>query len=148
MESAVLDSTIVSLIYTYATHNATASAILTTFSGKNMAKTPHPPRSLDALVQLIRQRFPDMSPQFQIGARHLIDSPSEVPVQSMRSIAAGAGVQPATMVRLVKSLGYEGWEDMRQVFIRGMQRPPRRYAEQAQDVMRRRRSEERRVGKE
>lgn len=105
-----------------------------------MAKKPHPPRSFDGLVGLIRDRFPDMSPQFQIGARHLIDHPDEVPVQSMRSIAAGAGVQPATLVRLVKSLGYEGWEDMRQVFIRGMQRPPRRYAEQAQDVMRRRNS--------
>lgn len=138
MESAVLDSTIVSLIYTYATRDATASGILNTFSGKNMAKTPHPPRSLDALVQLIRERFPDMSPQFQIGARHLIDSPSEVPVQSMRSIAASAGVQPATMVRLAKSLGYGGWDELRQVFVRGLQQAPRRYTDHAQDVIKRR----------
>jgi len=73
-----------------------------------MAKKPQPPRSLDGLVVLIRERFPDMSPQFQIGARFLIDFPGEVPVQSMRSIAAGAGVQPATLVRLAKALGYEG----------------------------------------
>lgn len=79
-----------------------------------------------------------MSPQFQIGARFLIDFPGEVPVQSMRSIAAGANVQPATLVRLAKSLGYEGWDDLRQVFVRGMQQLPRRYADQAQEVLRRR----------
>jgi len=89
-------------------------------------------------VALVRERFPDMSPQFQIGARHLIDFPAEVPVQSMRRIAARAGVQPATLVRLAQSLGYEGWDAMRQVFIRGLHQIPRRYADQAQDVIRRR----------
>ena len=103
-----------------------------------MAKKPQPPRSLDGLVVLIRERFPDMSPQFQIGARFLIDFPGEVPVQSMRSIAAGAGVQPATLVRLAKALGYEGWDELRQVFVRGLQQLPRRYAEQAEEVVRRR----------
>ncbi len=116
------------------------SIILTPFSFRIMAKKPQPPYSLDGLVELIRERFPDMSPQFQIGARHLIDHPGEVPLQSMRSIAAAAGVQPATLVRLVKSLGYEGWEELRQVFVRGLQPQPRPYAEQAQNVVRRRNS--------
>ena len=89
-------------------------------------------------MALIRERFPEMSPQFQIGARFLTDFPGEVPVQSMRSIAAGAGVQPATLVRLAKSLGYEGWDELRQVFVRGLQQLPRRYADQAQEVVRRR----------
>lgn len=89
-------------------------------------------------MALIQERFPEMSPQFQIGARFLIDFPGEVPIQSMRSIAAGADVQPATLVRLAKSLGYEGWDDLRQVFVRGMQQLPRRYVDQAQEVVRRR----------
>ena len=103
-----------------------------------MAKKPQPPHSLDGLVALVRERFPDMSPQFQIGARRLIDHPNEVPVQSMRRIAAEAGVQPATLVRLAQSLGYTGWDDMRQVFVRSLHQTPRRYAEQAQEVVRRR----------
>lgn len=103
-----------------------------------MAKKPHPPRSLDGLVALVRERFPEMSPQFQIGARYLIDFPAEIPLQSMRNIAAAAGVQPATLVRLTKSLGYEGWDELRQVFVRGLQQLPRRYADQAEEVVRRR----------
>ncbi len=103
-----------------------------------MAKKPHPPRTLDDLVALVRQRFPDMSPQFQIGARHLIDFPEQVPVESMRRIATQAGVQPATLVRLAQSLGYSGWEPLRQVFVRGLDKAPRRYAEQARAAVGRR----------
>src|SRR5690606_5795413 len=79
-----------------------------------MARKPQPPRTLDSLVATVRERYPDMSPQFQIGARHLIDFPERVPVESMRRIAAQAGVQPATLVRLAQSLGYTGWEPLRQ----------------------------------
>lgn len=103
-----------------------------------MAKKPQAPHNLDGLVALVRERFPAMSPQFQIGARRLIDFPAEVPVLSMRRIAAAAGVQPATLVRLAQSLGYEGWDDLRQVFVRGLHQLPRRYADQAQEVVRRR----------
>lgn len=102
-----------------------------------MAKKPRAPHALNDLLAQIRERFPSMSPQFQIGARHLIDFPAEIPVQSMRSVAAKAGVQPATMVRLAQSLGYEGWDAMRQVFVRGLHQQPRRYSEQARDNLRR-----------
>lgn len=100
-----------------------------------MAKKPQPPPTLDALVDTIRERFPGMSPQFQVGARHLIDYPADVPVQSMRRIAAAAGVQPATLVRLAQSLGYDGWDALRHVFVRGLQPPQRRYADQAREAM-------------
>lgn len=103
-----------------------------------MAKKPHPPRTLDELVEQVRQRYPEMSPQFQIGARHLIDSPDEVPVLSMRRIATNAGVQPATLVRLAQWLGYAGWEPLRQVFVRSLHSMPRRYAEQAREALGRR----------
>lgn len=103
-----------------------------------MVKKPHPPHSLEDLVAVVQARFPDMSPQFQIGARHLIDHPEQVPVESMRRIAVSAGVQPATLVRLAQSLGYEGWEAMRQVFVRSLHQMPRRYTEQARTAMQRR----------
>jgi len=105
-----------------------------------MAKQPHPPHTLDELVALMRARFPGMSPQFQIGVRRLIDFPTEVPVRSMRRIAADAGVQPATLVRLAQALGYPGWDAMRQVFVRGLHQMPRRYADQARDTIGRRHS--------
>lgn len=71
----------------------------------------------DALATLIRERFPDFSPQFQAGAAFLLDNPDEVAVLSMRKVAERASVQPAAMVRLAQQLGYPGWNELRDVFV-------------------------------
>lgn len=95
-----------------------------------------PPQTLEGLIQRIQTLYPDMTPQFQVGARYLLDFPAEIPVTSMRQIAAQADVQPATMVRLAQSLGYQGWGALKQVFVRSLQQVPKRYADQARQVMR------------
>jgi Transcriptional regulators len=105
-----------------------------------MAKKPQAPHSLDELVALVRERFAQLSPQFQIAVRYLIDHPEQVPVESMRRVAANAGVQPATMVRLAQSLHYDGWESLRQVFVRSLHQHPRRYTDQARDLLQKRSS--------
>src|SRR5699024_9296163 len=73
---------------------------------------PKPAATLSALTDDIQKRYADMSPQFQIGARYLLDYANEVAVKSMRQIAAQAGVQPATLVRLAQTLGYKGWGEL------------------------------------
>ena len=103
-----------------------------------MVRTQQAPQSLDELVTLVKQRYAGMSPQFQIAARHLMDHPDQVPVESMRRVASNAGVQPATMVRLARSLHYDGWESLRQVFVRSLHQMPRRYTDQARDLLQRR----------
>ncbi len=95
-----------------------------------------PPDTLDELVKRIQHDFPGMTAQFQVGARYLIDSPAEIPISSMRKIASQAGVQPATLVRLAQSLGYDGWNSLKDVFAQRMRLAPRRYTEQARKVIR------------
>lgn len=77
-----------------------------------------------------------MTPQFQVGARYLMDFPTEIPVASMRTIAEQAGVQPATLVRLAQSLGYEGWGDLKRVYVQSLRNTPMRYAQQARKLVR------------
>ncbi len=93
------------------------------------------PQSLEALVQHIQSRYKDLSPQFQVGARYLIDHPTQVSILSMRKIAALAGVQPATLVRLAQHLGYEGWEPLKAVFNRQLRMLPGGYADRAQALV-------------
>jgi DNA-binding MurR/RpiR family transcriptional regulator len=50
------------------------------------------------------------------AARYVTDNRSEVAFRSMRSVAKSAGVSPPTMVRLAKSLGFEGFDQLRQAF--------------------------------
>lgn len=93
------------------------------------------PTTPEELGQRIQSQFPTMTPQFQVGARYLLDFPSEIAVASMRQIATQAGVQPATLVRLAQSLGYDGWATLKQVFVSAVQQGPGRYTDQARRVM-------------
>ncbi|HWK64653.1 MAG TPA: MurR/RpiR family transcriptional regulator [Rhizobiaceae bacterium] len=74
------------------------------------------------LTETIVDRFDDMSKQLQAAARYILDHPREVALLSMREQARRGDVQPATMTRLAKHLGFAGYEDVRQLyadFLRG-----------------------------
>ncbi|MGB3290534.1 MAG: MurR/RpiR family transcriptional regulator [Burkholderiaceae bacterium] len=94
------------------------------------------PQTLDALSARIRGEFSGMTPQFRVGAKYLLDFPNEVPIASMRKVAAQAGVQPATLVRLAQSLGYPGWDDLKSVFAQSLRQAPTAYADQARKLVR------------
>lgn len=79
------------------------------------APTP-PPQSQEAVVAQLLEDFDDLPTQLQLAARHVIDHPHEVGVQTMRSLAADANVHPNSFVRLARHLGFEGYEDMRERF--------------------------------
>ncbi|WP_423194933.1 Transcriptional regulator, RpiR family [Cupriavidus sp. H19C3] len=96
-----------------------------------------PPDTLDALLAQLRTDFPYLSAQFQEGARYLLDHPREVAIHSMRKVAANAGVQPATLVRLSQSLGFEGWQGLRELFADAVREGGTQpYARRARKVVR------------
>lgn len=99
------------------------------------------PHSPDELIQHIQAQFTALSPQFQAGARYLIDHPAQVSTLSARKVAALAGVQPATLVRLAQHLGYAGWDGLKLVFTRELQQRPGGYAARAQSLVERPESE-------
>ena len=103
----------------------------------DMNRNPdHPPQNVQALAARIQRDFADMTPQFQVGARYLLDFPAEIPVSSMRKVAAQAGVQPATLVRLAQSLGYGGWDELKRIHVESLRSIPKRYAAQARKLVR------------
>ncbi|AZG17264.1 MULTISPECIES: MurR/RpiR family transcriptional regulator [Cupriavidus] len=99
------------------------------------ATTIEPPNNLEELLSQMREQFPSLSTQFQSGARYLLDHPQEIPLLSMRKIAADAGVQPATLVRLAQHLGFEGWQALRQLFVDSVRGGPQPYAKRARKVV-------------
>ncbi|HEY1384777.1 MAG TPA: MurR/RpiR family transcriptional regulator [Dongiaceae bacterium] len=66
--------------------------------------------------------FDDMPAQLQSAARYVLDRPNDVALLSMREQARQARVLPATMTRLAKRLGLDGYEHVRSLYadaIRG-----------------------------
>jgi len=76
----------------------------------------HLPQSQEEIVERLLAEFDDLPGQLQLCARYLIDHPHEVGLQSMRTLAANAEVQPNSFVRLARHLGFEGYDAMRERF--------------------------------
>lgn len=68
------------------------------------------------LSQPIVEAFEALSPQLQTAARYVLDRPDDVALLSMREQARRAGVPPATMTRLAKRLGLEGYDEVRALY--------------------------------
>jgi DNA-binding MurR/RpiR family transcriptional regulator len=66
--------------------------------------------------KLITDQFESLSPQLRLAARFAIDNPDEIAVNSMRNVAAKAGVRPSTMLRLARQLGFAGYDELRDLF--------------------------------
>lgn len=71
----------------------------------------------EELEALIEGRFAAMPPKIKVAARYALDSPKEIALQSMRSVAGSAGLQPASMLRLARDLGFENYEAFKAVYI-------------------------------
>jgi DNA-binding MurR/RpiR family transcriptional regulator len=60
--------------------------------------------------------FEAMPSQLQTAARYVLDRPDDVALLSMREQARRAGVPAATMTRLAKRLGLEGYDEVRALY--------------------------------
>lgn len=74
------------------------------------------PTDRRALVDWLTKAFPGLSPQVRQAARHVLESPQDVALKSMRRLAADADVPPSTMVRLAKAAGFASYDEFRKVF--------------------------------
>src|ERR1700730_3636086 len=68
------------------------------------------------LTERIIETFDEMPEQLQAGARYVLERRHHVALLSMREQARQAGVQPATMTRLAKRLGMDGYDDVRELY--------------------------------
>ena len=62
----------------------------------------------------ISARYSQLSKTLQIAADFIIANPPDVASRSLRSIANAAGMSPASLTRLAKSLGYQTYEELRE----------------------------------
>lgn len=97
-------------------------ALVATQNAKGSAEFPNKclfyftmstPKTFNELVQHMQTIYNDLSPQFQLGARYLLEHPKEIATLSARQLARRAHVQPSTLVRLAQRLGYSGWTELK-----------------------------------
>lgn len=88
-------------------------------------------------IRLIVDSFSDLTPELQKAARFMLENPEEVGLNSMRTVAKEAGVKPATVSRLSKTLGFEEYEAFREPFRQRLRKIEPRFAHGVADIQRR-----------
>ncbi|MCB1472146.1 MAG: MurR/RpiR family transcriptional regulator [Rhodobiaceae bacterium] len=68
------------------------------------------------VLDILRGEIPELTPELRKAAAYVLENPNEVGVSSVREIADAAGVKPNTIVRMARSVGFEGYDDFREPF--------------------------------
>jgi len=88
-------------------------------------------------IRLIVESFSDLTPELQKAAKFMLENPEEVGLSSMRTVAKAAGVKPATVSRLSKTLGFEEYKRFREPFRQRLRKVEPTFASRVEDVQRR-----------
>lgn len=84
-----------------------------------------------SILDRIAAEYDDYSPKLKLAARYVLDHADEIGLNSMRTVAADAGVAPNTLLRLVRNLGFEDYEGFRAPFRDRLKREIDRLPDQA-----------------
>ncbi len=88
-------------------------------------------------IRLLIDSFSDLTPELQKAARFMVEHPEEVGLNSMRKVAKEAGVKPATVSRLSKTLGFEEYEALREPFRQRLRKTEPKFSTRVKDLQRR-----------
>jgi DNA-binding MurR/RpiR family transcriptional regulator len=81
-----------------------------------MTKAPSRPETFNQLQEAIIAHFSELSRRLQQIASHALDNPNEMALETIAVVAQRAGVQPSSLIRFAKVLGFSGYSEMQRVF--------------------------------
>ena len=70
----------------------------------------------DAVLDELRQRLDQLTPELRKAAAYVLENPNEVGVSSIREIADAAEVKPGSFMRMARAVGFDGYDDFREPF--------------------------------
>ncbi|MEM7544596.1 MAG: MurR/RpiR family transcriptional regulator [Pseudomonadota bacterium] len=68
-----------------------------------------------SLEPLSPRRIEGLSPQLRRAARFVVDNPGEVATRSLRHVAQAANLPPPTFSRMARAVGYDSYDQLRDV---------------------------------
>ena len=83
------------------------------------------------------ESFSSLTPELKKAAKYILENPEDMGLNSMRTVAKGAGVKPATVSRLSKSLGFAEYEQFREPFRQRLRKVEPKFASRVKQVQQR-----------
>lgn len=75
-----------------------------------------PAKTAQELRLQIKKEYDGLSKQLRIVAQYILDHPSEIGLETVTVVSERMGVQPSTVVRLAKALGFSGASELQRLF--------------------------------
>ncbi|WP_273242162.1 MurR/RpiR family transcriptional regulator [Hyphomonas atlantica corrig.] len=75
-----------------------------------------PATTAEELRLQIKREYDGFSKQLRIVAQYILDHPSEIGLETVSVVSERMGVQPSTVVRLAKALGFDGASQLQRLF--------------------------------
>ncbi|MCW8884651.1 MAG: MurR/RpiR family transcriptional regulator [Motiliproteus sp.] len=91
--------------------------------------------SAEELLEHLSQLYPDLSPQLKKAAAYLMENRVEFALQPIRKTADAVDVAPSTFMRLAKTLGFDRYDSLRQVFQRSLQEGQGNFSSRADSLI-------------
>jgi len=82
----------------------------------NDTNVPAPDSGYRSVTDLLAGKLLELTPEMRKAAAYVLENPNEVGVSSIHRIAEAAEVKPNTLVRMARSVGFDGYEDFREPF--------------------------------
>ena len=69
-----------------------------------------------AALSALMGELDSLTPEMRKAAAYVLENPNDVSVSSIREMADAAAVKPNTLVRMARTVGFDGYEDFRDPF--------------------------------
>lgn len=92
------------------------------------------PRSFEELRHYIAANQSDLPKRLGQAAQFALAHPDDIALGTAASVASAADVQPSTLVRLARHLGYEGFSDFQSVFRERLKNRASSYEERLRNI--------------
>ncbi|HEX6723562.1 MAG TPA: MurR/RpiR family transcriptional regulator [Burkholderiaceae bacterium] len=74
------------------------------------------PTTFEEFADAVSATFPNLSPQQQLIAQHVLEHPHDFALGTAATVAEAAGVQPSALVRFANALRFSGFSELQQLF--------------------------------
>ncbi|MEZ5538007.1 MAG: MurR/RpiR family transcriptional regulator [Thiolinea sp.] len=76
----------------------------------------------------------ELTPQLRVAANYVAEHPAEIATRSLRTVASHLNIPPVTFTRLARALGFDGYQDMKELCSKSIKHQSRSFSERARNL--------------
>ncbi len=89
-------------------------------------------KNIQDVLEILTDCAGNLTPELRKAAIYILENHYEIAVSSMRELSDLAGINPNSFVRLARTIGFDGYEDFREIFRQEIRKGNHNFTNRAQ----------------